>query len=278
MKNEHEIEEIENEISEEVAKKEYEKIEKIIGKMNDEPNLNMWSEMRKAFPKKNNPLPTGVKNMKGKIITNPEEKKKVTLKHFEERMRKRKVKDEVKKIVDLNEKVFKMRVNEARNNISPEFSMDELEKVLKSLKSGKSKDPENYINELFKENMIGSDLKKSILMMMNKIKQQMTVPETLRKAIITILHKRKCKLDLNNWRGIFVNSAIRSILMKLVYGRTYDTVNENMSDAQIGARKGKGVRNHLFVLNSIISDVNNSKKKEPIDINVMDYKQMFDTE
>ena len=38
--------------------------------------------MRKAHPKINKPLPTGVKNIKGKIVTNHIEKKKVTIKHF----------------------------------------------------------------------------------------------------------------------------------------------------------------------------------------------------
>ena len=31
---------------------------------------------------------------------------------------------------------------------------------------------------------------------------------------------------------------------------------------------------NLFILNSIISDVMSSKNKEPIDINIMDFKQM----
>ena len=66
--------------------------------------------------------------------------------------------------------------------------------------------------------------------------------------------------------------------MKLVYDRTYEIVASNMTDAQIGARKNKSVRNHLFILNSIISDVMSAKKKDPIDLNIMDFKQMFDAE
>ena len=45
--------------------------------------------MRKAFPKKNKPIPTGVMNIRGKVVTNPNEKKIVTLKHLKHRMRKR---------------------------------------------------------------------------------------------------------------------------------------------------------------------------------------------
>ena len=51
-----------------------------------------------------------------------------------------------------------------------------------------------------------------------------------------------------------------------------------MTESQIGARKKKSVRDHLFVLNSIISDVMSSNKNEPIDLNIMDFKQMFDAE
>ena len=73
-------------------------------------------------------------------------------------------------------------------------------------------------------------------------------------------------------------SVIRTILMKIIHEHAYETVTSNMTDAQIGARRNKSVRNHLFILNSIISDVMASKKKEPVDINIMDFKQMFDGE
>ena len=55
----------------------------------------------------------------------------------------------------------------AKLNTSKSFEMIELEKVLKHLKLGKSRDPDSYICELFKEGVIGVDLKISILMMMN---------------------------------------------------------------------------------------------------------------
>ena len=51
-----------------------------------------------------------------------------------------------------------------------------------------------------------------------------------------------------------------------------------MTVLQIWAQKNKSVRNPVFVLNSIISDVLSSIKNPPIDISVMDYRQMFDSE
>ena len=67
--------------------------------------------------------------------------------------------------------------------------------------------------------------------MFNEMKHEMKVPECLRKANITILHKKNDKVDLNNWRGIFVTSVLRAILMKLIYGQTYQIVDTHMSDA-----------------------------------------------
>ena len=51
-----------------------------------------------------------------------------------------------------------------------------------------------------------------------------------------------------------------------------------MSDSNIGARKKMNIRNHIFVVNSVMHDVLNKKSNEPIDIMVLDYKQMFDSE
>ena len=275
------IETIETRISEECSEKEIENLKEALGELElggGTNNTNVWKQMRKAFPKKAKPLPTGVKNEQGKVITNPAEKMKVTQNHFVHRMRKRSAVDEVKAIRESNEKVFLGRLELARRNKSPDFTEDELDKVLKSLKTGKSKDHNGYICELFKKGVIGVDLRKSLLMMMNKVKSELIVPQCLRIAHITILHKKKCRLDLNNWRGVFVCSVLRTILMKLIHGRTYNKVDQSMTDAQVGARKQQSVRNNLFILNSIISDVRSSVKKEPIDLNVMDYKQMFDSE
>ena len=193
-------------------------------------------------------------------------------------MRKRPVKNEVKNIIKLNQEIFDQRIKHARSVKSPPFSMIELETTLKNLTPGKSRDPDNIICEIFKEDVIGYDLNMSVLIIMNKIKKEGIVPECMRTANITMLHKKKSKVDLNNWRGIFVTNVLRTILMKMIHERTYEKVSLSMTDSQIGAKKNKSVRNHLFVLNSIISDVLSTKKKQPIDLSILDFRQMFDAE
>ena len=69
--------------------------------------------------------------------------------------------------------------------------MDELEATLKSLKTGESRDPENIVNDIFKEGVIGDDLKYSMLLMMNKIKKETQIPECMKTANITMIHKKR---------------------------------------------------------------------------------------
>jgi hypothetical protein len=64
----------------------------------------------------------------------------------------------------------------------------------------------------------------------------------------------------------------------MIYKDKYSTIEESMSDSNIGARKNKNIRNHIFVVNSIIHDVLSKKSNKPIDLMVLDYKQMFDSE
>ena len=57
---------------------------------------------------------------------------------------------------------------------------------------------------------------------------------------------------------------VTKILMRLIYNEKYPTIDSNMSDCQMGARKRKGCRNNLFIVNGIIHDVLPSKKKNPV--------------
>ena len=48
--------------------------------------------------------------------------------------------------------------------------MEELDNVLKTSKTGKARDPEGMVRELFQPNIIGSDLKLSLLYLLNNVK------------------------------------------------------------------------------------------------------------
>ena len=101
----------------------------------------------------------------------------------------------------------------------------------------------------------------------------------MQKFNICAIYKGKGAVtDLDSDQGIFLVSIFRTILMKMVYKDKYKTIDKSMSDSNIGARKDKNIRNHIFIVNSIIHDVLSKKNNEPIDIMVLYYRQMFEAE
>ena len=110
--------------------------------------------------------------------------------------------------------------------------MSDLKKALKDLKTKRSRDPEGFINKSFKKDVIGTDLKESLLMMFNRLKKKQIVPEFMNIANITTVPKKGSRLLLENERGIFRVPVLRSIFMKLIYNQEYEEIDRNMSDCQ----------------------------------------------
>ena len=155
--------------------------------------------------------------------------------------------------------------------------MKDLERALDDLKRNKSRDSESLVNEIFKNDVIGSDLKQSLLLMYNSIKKENFIPKFMNNANITTVPKKGPKIDLKNQRGIFRVSVIRSILMRLIYNSKYYKIDKNISDSQMGARKGKGCKRNIWIINGIIHETLKNKIKKPIVLQIYDYAQMFDS-
>ena len=102
------------------------------------------------------------------------------------------------------------------------WTLEDLEKVIKTLKSNQSRDPNGMIGELFKPNIAGKDLKKAVIDLMNLVLTSFFMPEYLEYADITSLFKhRGSRMELSNDRGIFILAVLRKILDKLVYLEKY---------------------------------------------------------
>jgi hypothetical protein len=71
-------------------------------------------------------------------------------------------------------------------------------------------------------------------------------------------------------------NLFRMILMEMVYRDKYAIIDKSMSDSNVGARKKKNIRNHIFIINGIINEALQNKSKS-IDIQILDYRQCFDS-
>ena len=150
---------------------------------------------------------------------------------------------------------FENILNITQNIKCQDWNIQDLNKVLKALKLKQSPDTMGVVNEIFTFKNIGSDLKYSILSFCNKIKNTLYIPEVFKNVFITsIPKKRKSSLSLSDQRGIFLVPKLRSIFVKLVYNSIIGIIESNLSSSNIGARKNKAPRDHLFVLYTVINE------------------------
>ena len=278
--NECKLEGLDEKISNFEARINFEEIKNNFKNLSQDPeNVNIqeiWKKMNKLWPKFTPTLPAGKKNHFGKVISDPKELKKLLAKEYKERLRTRPTRPDLNELEKRKNNIFKLKLAITESNKSKKWTMSDLDDALGDLKNNKSRDDEGLINEIFKLNVIGEDLKKSILLMFNRLKEENIIPIFMNYANITTVPKKGSKLLLENERGIFRVSVLRSILMRIIYNEKYEQIDRKMSDCQMGARKNKGCRNNLFIINGIIHDVMSSNKKTPVLLQIYDYKQMFD--
>ena len=121
------------------------------------------------------------------------------------------------------------------------------------------------------------DLKKALLILVNGIKTEMKLPQFAELADIVSIYKNKgSRLEMNNDRGIFILTIFKKMLDKLLYFDLYDDIDAHMSASNIGARKGRNIKNHLFIIYGIINSVVNGNE-DPIDLQVYDLVACFDS-
>ena len=129
------------------------------------------------FPKIVQTKPKGKKDSRGHIITNPESLKSLKFYKYKHRVRHRPMMQNYEEIKELKEAHFYLRLKIAKQTTSEPWSMAKLDRVLLSLKTTKARDPNGLVNDLFKPRVIGSDLKLSLLTLLNKVKEVCTIPD-----------------------------------------------------------------------------------------------------
>ena len=77
----------------------------------------------------------------------------------------------------------------------------------------------------------------------------------MRQTITTLYKNKGSRFEMENERGIFILSILRKIFDKLIYNDKYKDIDSGMSDSNIGARREKNIKNHLFVVYGIINSI-----------------------
>ena len=274
-----ELEDIESNLAELCAKDNYEKIMEEISNIDcQEGGVNsghLWKLKKKLSPKCRDP-PTAMVDEKGNLVTSEKAIGELAVETYKKRLENRKIKENLEGLKSDKEELCKLRLKLSSKRITPDWTMDQLERVLDYLKKNKSRDPLGYANDIFKNDVAGEDLKFSILRLMNRIKKEQKYPEALELCDITSIYKNKGERNcFENYRGIFRVPILRSILDRLIYNDEYEIIDENLSDSNVGARKNRNIRDNIFVLNAINNSVINGNE-DPVDVQLFDAEKCFD--
>ena len=61
------------------------------------------------------------------------------------------------------------------------------------------------------------------------------------------------------YRGIFRVSIFRNILDQLIFNDEYEAIDKNLTDSNVGRRRGRNIRDNIFVLSAIINSIKKGK-------------------
>ena len=243
------LEEITNRINQERARKNKIKVDKMSKK---EIKDGLW-QIRKNNMSKGDIKHT-VKDKDGNTLTKKEDILSRYQQYYEDLLKNRAIPDKYEPHSTLISEIFEHRMKTSEYDhleINKEFTMVEMNKVLRSMKAGKAPGPDNITYEIIQH--AGTNLKNNILKMINYFWTKEDIPSKLQCLYIKSMYKGKGNMDeLENQRGLFLSSIIIKFYEKLIMQRMYpETESHGFSKFQLGGRKNMSPTDQVFVLRAI---------------------------
>ena len=120
---------------------------------------HLWKIKSKLKSKENNKY-TAIEDENGKLLTSEEEIDEETMKHYTKVLENRPIKTNLEQHKKDREQLCEDRIKEAKKNITPDWTDENVKRVIKALKTKKSRDPHGYSNEIIQAG--GDDLELAI--------------------------------------------------------------------------------------------------------------------
>ena len=108
----------------------------------------------------------------------------------------------------------------------------------------------------------------------NKSWSDKTFPAIWSKGAIQLLHKKKTKLDLDNYRQITVQCTMRQLFCRVIETRMKNIVK--LSECQNGFREKRSSTDNLYIINEIIQQYKRTQKHRAF-IAFIDFRKAFDS-
>lgn len=152
------------------------------------------------------------------------------------------------------------------------FTIDEISKVLKSMRKGRCTDKLGIALEMFLFG--GTCVREHLVETLNAVLSSNEIPTHWCDTFFLLLHKGGMADDLNNWRPIAILSITYKIFARAIYYRVRDQLEYHQSEDQHGFRRLKSTIQALFVVESMIS--NSFEFQFPLWLVSIDLKKAFD--
>ena len=130
------------------------------------------------------------------------------------------------------------------------ITMDDVNKVLKLLKFGKSAGVDKINSELYKH--APDDFKERILNFLNNVYNNQKIPHDWRNAVVIPLYKKGDKRNPENYRGISILNTCYKIYAKILNFKLQWFSEKFISETQNGFRKGRSCTDPTFCLKLLI--------------------------
>ena len=119
------------------------------------------------------------------------------------------------------------------------------------MKSGKAAYVDDISNDAIKTGL--PILEKSLLHLYNTVTFSHTFPDSWNEGIVTPIHKKGNKLDVDNYRGIIISSCVGKIFLKIITTRieSYMYRLDLWKVNQCGFKKDHRTEDNIFILNTL---------------------------
>lgn len=154
----------------------------------------------------------------------------------------------------------------------PQFSCDDILKVLKKLSNGKACGEDNVPAEFIK--LLPKEALLLLTNIINDIYKSGIIPQDFLQSVFITLPKVNKAKHCSDFRTISLISHASKILLQLIKQRIGSIVETHLSETQMGFRQGKGCRDAISLIRILIDK--HIEKDKDVFIKFIDYSKAFD--
>lgn len=158
------------------------------------------------------------------------------------------------------------------DNFALRTTLTEITRYINELKRNKDPGPMKLSAAYLQHNV--TIVAPLLLEMVNTIFQTGRIPATWKQSYLIPIPKKGSTAEINNYRGIAIQSCVTKILDRILTRMIYDHIGPIIEKTQHGFMKGKGTTTNLAEIAQFLHDESNTHQ---IDIIYFDFSKAFDT-